>query len=91
MDSKALVDMMLNLHNEEDGLSTLVKDCKFLASKLSHINFKHVFRGGNKYADFLTNLGQTGTWGTTFLEEPPNEIRGLLKAVSGGVGSRRIA
>lgn len=78
LDSKAAVDVINNTLEREDGLGTLVMDCKFLGLKITHIKFTYILQEGNKCIDFLANLGQMGTWGTTFLEDPTNRILDLL-------------
>ena len=77
-DSEAMVK---TLHNDtETSLSdsTLVADCKSLIRQFQDVKIRHVYREGNKCADFLANMGQDSNWGTTLLDHPPAEIQELL-------------
>lgn len=45
---------------DEEGLATLIMDCRYLLGRFTRIRLVHTFLEGNKCADFMANLGQTG-------------------------------
>lgn len=90
LDSKVIVNFMKEDSGVNIDSSTLLRECKCLAMTWGSIRFSHIYREGNKYANFLANLGQQGTWGVTILDESSDGIKGLLRDDASGALMRRI-
>lgn len=90
LDSEAVVNIMKGGLEFNDNHSTLVNDCIQLAKRIRIDKFLHVLREGNKCADWLANIGQMGSWGTTHLDSSPEGLYSLLEADARGVRFQRI-
>lgn len=55
-----------------------------LGGQSKNCRFIHTLREGNKYADWLANLGQDANWGTTILDDPPDGLVSFLRSDAGG-------
>lgn len=74
-------------------INSLIGECEHMirAGDLTHIS--HVFKEGNKCADFIANMGQKencGTTGTTVLEQPVKGMMMLLQADTDGFMMQRV-
>lgn len=88
-DSESLVQVLTSGIRMETYDSTLISDCKSLMQAFQVIKIMHVLREGNQCADFLANLGQNTTWGTTILDHPPEGLDVLLTRDARGVSHSR--
>lgn len=83
MDSKSVINLLLGLPEDRDRCNTLVEDCNYLMSKMKVFKLVHTLREGNICVDLLANLGQTSDLGTTFLDEPPDDLVSTLAVDAG--------
>nr|BAE79385.1 unnamed protein product [Ipomoea batatas] len=88
-DSEAVVQVLRKDGPVTPDASILVKDCKLLLDHFQEIKVTHILREGNQCADFLANLGQSSSWGTTILERPPDDLRIFLQRDAIGLASSR--
>ncbi|XP_019150780.1 PREDICTED: uncharacterized protein LOC109147628 [Ipomoea nil] len=89
-DSMAVIQV---LQAEEGPLlveDSLILDCKTLLHSFNMFTLSHVLREGNQCADYLANLGQTSSWGTTILHDPPAGLFPLLMRDANSVATRRL-
>lgn len=68
LDSKVMVDLLVDSTRDNEEEDTFISDCRYLSSAFSHIKYVHVLREGNTCADFLANLGQSSCWVPRFLK-----------------------
>ncbi|XP_019167697.1 PREDICTED: uncharacterized protein LOC109163410 [Ipomoea nil] len=90
LDSEPVVAVMCGDKIAEECSSSILKDCKILATSMIQVIFRHTLREGNKCADHLVNLGQNGDWGTTWLDIPPLSLNPLLAADAFGASAARV-
>ena len=57
MDAKALVDAFSNQSKTNTVNSSLMEDCRQLASQIPQVSFRHAYREANMCADQLAKLG----------------------------------
>ncbi|XP_019155168.1 PREDICTED: uncharacterized protein LOC109152041 [Ipomoea nil] len=81
-DSEALVQAILNCSGSSPEADTLILGCKNLMTSFQACQLIHVLREGNQCADFLANLGQNTTWGTTVWPQPPDGLNNLLLVIA---------
>ncbi|XP_019163505.1 PREDICTED: uncharacterized protein LOC109159849 [Ipomoea nil] len=77
-DSLSTTQVLHNSSGNTPEADTLIADCKTLMQSFLVFELKHVLREGNQCADYLANLGQGASWGTTILDQPPDDIKPLL-------------
>ncbi|XP_031120505.1 uncharacterized protein LOC116023644 [Ipomoea triloba] len=88
-DSESLKQALESRSDSSLTASTLIADCLHLMGHFTYIEVTHVLREDNQCADFLANLGQEASWGTTLLENPPDSVRELLVRDSHSVATSR--
>lgn len=89
LDSEAVITVFKE-GIESESRAALAHDCIKIAKRNKIEFFQHVIQEENKCADWLANLGQTGSWGTTFWESPTEGIRPLLGADASGARVQRV-
>ncbi|XP_019198971.1 PREDICTED: uncharacterized protein LOC109192724 [Ipomoea nil] len=90
VDSISVVNAIKGDSTSRPEANTLISDCKSLMTRLGSCDLRHTLREGNSCADFMANLGQNSSWGTTVFLHPPDEINNLLRMDANGVSTRRI-
>lgn len=89
-DSNAMVQALIKDTESRPETDTLIADCNFLMRKIHEVDLIHVYREGNHCADYLANMGQSGEWGTTVLDHPPDGVHAILDKDARNVATRRI-
>ena len=57
VDAKSIVDLVANDNSTNHFITSLVDDCRTLASQIPHKKIVHCFREANKCADALAKIG----------------------------------
>ena len=73
LDAKIIVDALTTTQQSDQLVSPLMDDCRFLATRFNHIQFKHCYREANKCTDGLTRKGITQIDDFLVYEYPPVE------------------
>ena len=74
LDSKALVDAIINPCYANSVISPLFDDCKILASRIPRLCFRHIYREANMCADRLAKLGLHQSLDFVIHSSPPVDI-----------------
>lgn len=78
MDSISLVKLLNQGLSNNDSVSTLMLDCLALLQQFNNYSITHLYREGNRAADFLAKKGHTAIRGTTVIQETPAELQYIL-------------
>jgi len=84
LDSATIVMMLTRNKATSEPLVVLMLDCVALLHKFQSHDISHIYREGNKAADFLAELGHHGRQGTTILQDPPRELQHILSGDKSG-------
>ena len=74
LDAKIIVDALTTTQQSDQPVSPLVDDCRFLATRFNHIQFKHCYREANKCANGLARKGVTQIDDFFVYDNPPVEL-----------------
>ena len=74
LDAKIIVDALTTAQQSDQPVSPLVDDCRFLATRFNHIQFKHCYREANKCAIGLARKGVTQIDDFFVYDNPPVEL-----------------
>ena len=74
MDSATLVSMLSKEKVTNEALVVLMLDCVSLLHKFHSLTIAHIYREGNKAADYLAEVGHHADKGTTIYRDPPREL-----------------
>ena len=80
MAAKALVDAFSNQTKSNAVNSSLMEDCSHLASQISQVSFRHVYREANMCADQLAKLGASMENDFVVFSSPPVGIFSFVEA-----------
>ena len=89
LDAKVIVDALTTNQHVDLPLSPLMDDCKFLATRFNHIQFKHCYRESNKCANGLARKGATQTNDFLVYDNPPVELESSFSHDLNGLYSIR--
>ncbi|KAK9994127.1 hypothetical protein SO802_023830 [Lithocarpus litseifolius] len=90
MDAKALVDAFSNQTNSNVIISALMDDCRQLATQISQVRFRHVYREVNRCADHLAKLGCSMDVDFAVFSSPPVDIISFVEADWRGLYVNRL-
>ena len=74
LDAKIIVDALTTTQQSDQLVSPLIDDCRFLATRFNHIQFKHCYHEANKCTDGLTRKGITQIDDFFIYDNPPVEL-----------------
>ena len=74
LDAKIIVDALTTTQQSDQPLSPLMDDCRSLATRFNHIQFKHCYREANKCAIGLARKGVTQINDFFVYDNPPVEL-----------------
>lgn len=89
LDAAVVVQFLQSGVEDTHPCTTLVMDCLSLIREGWVSGIRHIFREGNRCADFLANFAQACPLGVTILRDPPPDIGPLLDADKIGLAIRR--
>ena len=89
LDAKVIVDALSTNQHVDLPSSPLMDDCKFLATRFNHIQFKHCYCESNKCADGLARIGATQTDDFLVYDNPPVELESSFSHDLNGLYSIR--
>lgn len=85
------LNLVRNLDNISHASMSLVRRIKqLLLAKDQRISISHVFRDGNRCADYLASYALNLDIGNHLLQEAPNGLREVLQEDADGVGRTRL-
>ena len=90
MDAKALVDAFSNQTKSNAVTSSLMEDCRHLASQIPQVSFRHVYREANMCADQLAKLGAPMEIDFVVFSSPPMGIFPFIEADCRGLYVNRL-
>lgn len=90
IDAEAVTNAITNDPRNAQGHNILVTDCRNLLKHGNFIGIHHTLREGNICTDALANLGHSGDWGTTKLDQPPTNLKDLLQLDAAGAVTSRV-
>ncbi|XP_074266436.1 uncharacterized protein LOC141589709 [Silene latifolia] len=91
MDNATCVDLVLKDQLVSNSIRPLVVRCKELIRLPGwQVHIEHVFREANRASDWLANQGVNAPTEVTFLDEPPDDLRTILREDLLGVTTPRF-
>ena len=78
MDAKVIIEVLNNPNNTNLIISSIVDDCRKLASRIPRIQFEHCYREANRSADMLARMGANQSSSFSFHSSPPEDVKPLL-------------
>ena len=90
MDTKALVDAFSNQTKSNAIVSSLMEDCRHLATQIPQVSFRHIYREANMYADHLAKLGAFMETDFVAFSSPLVDIISFFEADSRGLYVNRL-
>ena len=87
MDAKVIIEVLYNpndttLMNNPNNtnliISSIVDDCRQLASRIPRIRFDHCYREANRNADMLERMGAQQSSSFSLYASPPEGVQPLL-------------
>ncbi|XP_030964717.1 uncharacterized protein LOC115985976 [Quercus lobata] len=79
MDAKVIIEVLNNPNNTNLIISSIVDDCRKLASRIPRIQFEHCYRETNRSADMLARMGANQSSSFSFHSSPPEDVKPLLE------------
>ena len=78
MDAKAIIEVLNNPNNTNLIISSIVDDCRQLASLVPQIHFDHCYRETNRSANMLARMGAQQSSSFILYDSPPEGLQSLL-------------
>lgn len=85
LDAKYIVDILNSPRGTSSVLSSLVDDCRLLATWITRIRFKHCYRKANKSVDKLAKLGTAQEEPFILFNSPPVDVTVVLDSELAGM------
>ncbi|KDP39427.1 hypothetical protein JCGZ_03709 [Jatropha curcas] len=79
MDSLECIRLVSSPDSQNLRFANIFHQCRMLIQKAWVVQFRHVYREGNKEADFLANMAVTAGSQDVILQQPPSELQSLLR------------
>ena len=90
LDAKAVVDAFNMQNYSNTVISSIMDDCRHLASQISHLRVRHIYREANRCADFLAKLGLSIVSDYVELPSPPVDLVHILEDDACGRAVNRL-
>lgn len=71
LDAKAIIDVLTNPNQTNSVISTIMDDCRQLASQIPQVRFSHCFKEANRCADGLIRMGTQQSLDFILYDSPP--------------------
>lgn len=75
MDAKAIIEVLSNPNKTNFIISSIVDDCRQLASRIPQTRFNHCYREANRCADVLAKTGSQQTSDFILSDNPPVDLQ----------------
>jgi len=90
LDAKAVVDAFNMQSYSNTVISSIMDDCRHLATQISHLRVRHIYREANRCADFLAKLGLSVVSDYVELPSPPVDLLHILEDDACGMAVNRL-
>ncbi|KAK4263275.1 hypothetical protein QN277_028711 [Acacia crassicarpa] len=90
VDCLTALSLVRSVDEHPNANASLLRSIQRLMQQDWRIRIAHVYREGNRCADFLANYALTLAVGNHTLEEPPDAMKNLLRDDAEGVGTVRL-
>ena len=77
MDAKAIIEVLSNSNKTNFIISSIVDDCRQLASQIPQTRFNHCYREANRCADALAKIGSQQILDFILYDNPPVDLQTL--------------
>ncbi|XP_030931190.1 uncharacterized protein LOC115957099 [Quercus lobata] len=90
LDAKAIVDAFNSQTYSNTIVSSIMDDCRHMATRIPQTSFRHIYKEANKCADFLAKLGTLIESDFIVLSSPPMDLSSILEADANGLYVNRL-
>ena len=80
LDVRAIVDVFNHQARANTVVSSIMDDCRFLATQIPQMSIRHIYREANRSADWLAKLGLMLDSNFEFFANPPVDLFSILEA-----------
>ena len=80
LDVRAIVDVFNHQARANTVVSSIMDDCRFLATQIPQMSIRHIYREANRSADWLAKLGLMLDSDFEFFANPPVDLFSILEA-----------